>query len=149
MKILLKTAVDQGWKEVKEGFNDELFLKLNPPLPKVKILRFDGSNKGDTVSMELNFILWKDHWTSLITDSSESEKGFDFIDEGIQLPFPFKKWRHHHKVEAKEEGSVIIDDIQYGTGLLLLDVLIYPLLYLQFLYRKPVYRKVFGKPNFK
>lgn len=99
--------------------------------------------------MELNFILWKDQWTSIITSDSENQAGFDFVDEGKRLPFPFKKWRHHHKVEAQGSGSVIIDDIQYRTSLYIMDYLIYPLLYLQFLYRKPVYKKVFGLGNAK
>ena len=145
MRLILKTKVDQHWSEVKEGFNDDLFLQLNPPIPKVKLLRFDGSEKGDLISMELNFLLWKDKWTSLITSNNENENGFDFVDEGTSLPFPFKKWRHHHKVESFGDGSLIIDDITYSSNLHPLDVLLYPLLYLQFVYRKPIYKKVFGK----
>lgn len=145
MRITLQTEVTEHWTKVKEGFNGDLFLQLNPPLPKVKLLRFDGSEKGDLVSMELDFILWKDQWTSLITSDSETESGFDFIDEGEKLPFPFKRWKHHHIVKEKQPGSVIIDDIQFSSGIFILDLLLYPLLYLQFLYRKPIYKRVFSK----
>lgn len=143
VRIIIKTQVEQQWAEIQKGFNEELFLQLNPPFPKVKIAQFDGSKKGDQVSMELNFGLWKDHWTSLITHDKTHDSGFDFIDEGTKLPFPFRYWRHHHIVEKNITGSVIIDDITFKSPLKLLDVLLYPLLYAQFLYRRPVYKRLF------
>jgi len=97
--------------------------------------------------MELDFLLWKDTWTSIITHDSTTENGFDFIDEGKKLPFPFKKWKHHHIVTQNEDnGSDIIDDISYHSAFILLDLLLYPLMFAQFLYRRPVYKRVFGKP---
>jgi ligand-binding SRPBCC domain-containing protein len=42
-----------------------------------------------------------------------------------------------------DEGTIIIDDITFRTPSILTDYLFYPLLYLQFLYRKPIYKKVF------
>lgn len=145
MKIYLKTEVIQPLEKVVSGFNDSLFMALSPPFPKVILLRFDGSKAGDTVSLELNFILFKQKWTSQISESNKSEGQFYFIDEGTELPFPLKKWRHKHVIKSTKNGSIIIDDIDFGTNLLLLDVLIYPFLLLQFIYRKPIYRRIFGQ----
>ena len=145
MRIQIKTEVRSDWKKVESLFNEDLFLKLNPPFPKVRLNRFDGCQKGDIVEMELNFILWKDRWRSDITSNSSNEDGFDFVDEGTKLPFPFKYWRHHHKVEKSENGSLIIDDISYKSLNSVLSLVLYPLLYLQFLYRKPVYKKTFSE----
>lgn len=144
MRIQIKTEVQSDWKVVESLFNQDLFLKLNPPFPKVRLNRFDGCIKGDIVEMELNFIFWKDIWRSDITSNGSSDQGFDFVDEGAKLPFPFKYWRHHHKVEKSGDKSIIIDDITYKAINPFVTLALYPLLYLQFLYRKPVYKKTFS-----
>ena len=62
--MAIKTEVEVSVNQVREGFTKDLFLKLNPPFPKVRLKRFDGCLKGDIVEMELNFGLWKDRWRS-------------------------------------------------------------------------------------
>jgi ligand-binding SRPBCC domain-containing protein len=144
MKILITTKVAQDYLTVKEGFNQSLFLHLAPPFPPVKLLRFDGSTKNDVVSLELNFIFFKQRWTSLITDDLTNESGFFFVDEGVELPFFLSYWRHQHKVLALSNGSMIVDEIDFKGKGIFFTFLLYPALYLQFLYRKPIYKKVFG-----
>jgi ligand-binding SRPBCC domain-containing protein len=128
---------------VREQFDEDLFKALNPPFPPVEVKRFDGCHTGDEVSLELNFILFRQQWTSLITEHGYSESGFYFIDEGKKLPFFLKKWKHRHGIVALTDGTEIIDDISYTSGTLLSDIFLYPLLYLQFAMRKPVYQKYF------
>jgi ligand-binding SRPBCC domain-containing protein len=96
MKITIETPVNQDYLQVKEGFNETLFKKLSPPFPPVKLLRFDGSTKGDLVTLELNFIFFKQKWTSEIMEDQTTDKEFYFIDKGIELPFFLKKWTHKH-----------------------------------------------------
>lgn len=138
------TKVNSKWKHVRERFDRDLFEALNPPFPPVEVVRFDGCHKGDEVSLELNFIFFKQKWTSLITEHGYSDNGFYFIDEGKKLPFFLKRWKHHHGLMGLTEGTEIIDDIHYATGTWLTDMLLYPMLYLQFAIRKPVYRKYFA-----
>jgi len=145
VRIKIQTKVAANWKTVKDGFNETLFLKLNPPFPKVKLTRFDGSEKGDQVSMELDFILWKDKWTSDISFSSETDNGFDFIDEGNPAAFPFKKWKHHHIIYTEKGSTFIIDNIDFSSGNGFIDIILFPILYLQFLYRKPIYKRLFNR----
>ncbi|MEQ8685601.1 MAG: hypothetical protein RIE86_09915 [Imperialibacter sp.] len=146
MKIKIRTRVKADLQTVREGFTEKLFLKLNPPFPPVKLLRFDGCKRGDKVELELNFILFKQTWESLITHDLSNETVFSFVDEGVRLPFFLKSWKHHHINEAIENGGAsITDEIEFTTPTLLTSLLFYPVLYLQFLYRKPIYRKVFGK----
>ncbi|MEQ8532854.1 MAG: hypothetical protein RIB86_13465 [Imperialibacter sp.] len=146
MKIKIRTRVKADLQTVREGFTEKLFLKLNPPFPPVKLLRFDGCKRGDKVELELNFILFKQTWESLITHDLSNETVFSFVDEGVRLPFFLKSWKHHHINEAIENGGAsITDEIEFTTPTLLTNLLFYPVLYLQFLYRKPIYRKVFGK----
>ena len=147
MRLVISTRVEQSLLEVKSGFTKELFLSLNPPFPPVRLLQFDGCKKGDKVALELNFIFFKQKWVSVITHDNTDENLFEFIDEGAQLPFFLKTWIHHHKVLATSDGeSEIVDDITFTSPFLLMDYLLFPALYLQFLYRKPVYKKLF-KPK--
>lgn len=145
MKINVSTHVESNMEQVWAQFDESLFKALNPPFPPVKLLRFDGSQKGDEVHLLLNFLLFKQLWKSLITDQGEKDGEIYFVDEGIQLPFFLKKWRHRHRIVRNGRGSTIIDEIEYHTPLPLLDWLMYPAMIGQFLYRKPVYQKFFAK----
>lgn len=144
MKLVVETEVDQDYLKVKEGFTESLFLKLNPPFPPVKLIRFDGSETGHLVSLELNFLLFKQKWTSKITDHQLNEIEFFFVDEGIELPFFLKSWKHNHRLIRKGDHCVIRDEIEYEGPNSVITNLLYPILKGQFLYRKPIYKKVFG-----
>lgn len=143
MKITIKTRVNSDLQRVKSGFTEKLFLSLNPPFPPVKLLEFGGCETGDIVSLQLNFIFFKQTWTSEITQDTQTENEWLFVDQGIKLPFFLKSWTHRHVVEKEGTESVIIDDIKYSTGTFLTDLIMYPVLMGQFLYRKPIYKRVF------
>ncbi len=141
---MLRTVVNQPYQRVWLGFDRELFLKLSPPFPPVRLLRFDGCRKGHVVQLELNFLLFRQRWDSLITEQKSDAEEIYFIDEGQQLPFFLRYWRHRHRILRRGAHSEIVDDISFRTPFLLCDYLCYPILYLQFLYRKPIYRRVFA-----
>lgn len=144
MKFEVRTKVDQPLKKVKEGFDESLFRELSPPFPTVKVLKFDGSKPGDLVEIELNFLVTKQRWVSQITDEHNTESHYYFKDEGLELPFMLKSWQHTHHIISREEGSEIVDEVVFSSGNRFMDILIYPALLLQFLYRKPIYRRIFG-----
>lgn len=143
MKIYLATKVAQKPADVFAKFDVDLFNKLTPPGIKVSLDRFDGCKKNDEVHLVLDFIFFKQKWNSLIIDSGNDTDGFYFVDVGIKLPFFLKTWKHVHRIDFCQDGSKIIDDICFKTGLLVTDYLLYPILYFQFLYRKPVYKRIF------
>ena len=143
MNIKISTKVNQSLSKVWEGFNLELFTKLAPPFPPVEVKEFGGCLKGDKVHLELNFILFKQDWISDIIDQKRTESEIYFIDEGTKLPFFLSYWQHRHRLVKNGESTIIIDDITFKTPTILTDYLFYPLMYLQFLYRKPIYKKVF------
>jgi ligand-binding SRPBCC domain-containing protein len=146
MHLKLKTKVESDFLKVKDKFNEELFVKLNPPFPPVELKEFGGCEKGDKVHLRLNFIFFKQDWISEITFDNTDDKVFEFIDEGTQLPFFLKSWKHHHIVEKIDSsGSFIIDDVTFKSPFMLIDFLLYPVLWLQFAYRKPIYKKFFKK----
>ncbi|MEQ8552646.1 MAG: hypothetical protein RIC53_08340 [Cyclobacteriaceae bacterium] len=143
MQIKIETLVNADLTSVKKGFNQDLFLALNPPFPKVKVLQFDGCRKGDTVSLKLDFLVFSQVWASHIIEEEFTDQSWYFVDRGVTLPFFLKSWKHKHLVKKKGIQSLVIDNINYTTGTVLTDLLMLPVLYLQFLYRKPIYRKHF------
>jgi ligand-binding SRPBCC domain-containing protein len=147
-RIFLKTRVKGTPSEIMKRFDKSLFEKLSPPGAGVELLRFDGSEEGDEVHlrMSLLFGLIKQDWFARISEDGENEEEAWFIDEGIKLPFFLMYWRHRHLARTDgPEHSYIIDDIDYLSPTCWLGRLIYPIMYLQFAWRKPIYRKVFGQ----
>ena len=144
MRIKIETLVNGNYKQVSARFDEELFLALKPPLVQLDLKVFDGCEKGDRVEMELGILGVKQAWKSLITEHGISNDKSYFVDEGIVLPPPLKSWKHHHILEnVGDTRTKIVDDIQFSTGFSLLDYLIYPVMYLQFWYRKPIYKRYF------
>ena len=145
MKLTIQTSVQQSYQQVWAGFTKDLFTKLSPPFPPVKVIRFDGCLKGDIVELELNFLVFKQSWKSLITDQQTTDVDIFFLDEGIKLPFFLSSWRHYHRIIKGSDSTIIADEIEFHTPTILTDYLLYPLLWAQFAYRKPIYRSVFNR----
>lgn len=131
------------FKTIWDQFDNTLLEQANPPWVSAELLRYDGNQEGDEVHLEINLILLKQKWISVITHYQEDEQGYEFIDEGEQLPFFLKSWRHRHLIRQEGNGTEIVDDIRFSTGTWLTDLLLYPALYAQFWYRKPVYKRYF------
>ncbi len=146
MHLLLRFAVAQPPATVLAGFTRELFVALAPPFPKMNLLRYDGSNPGDTVIIELQVGPKRWRWTSLITATGVLPDGTHyFVDEGQTLPAPLRQWRHRHLIEpAPGGGSSIVEDITFSTGRRWLDCLLYPAMWAQFRLRGPVYQRKFA-----
>ena len=147
MRFSIITKVNKNYKEVFEGFDEKLFIKLAPPFPKVSLQRFDGSNIGNKVIIKLHFIFFSQIWESEITDKKEEENEIFFVDEGIKLPFFLKKWKHKHIIKQDENNinkSLIIDDIYFQTPFKLFNFIMFPAIWLQFAYRKPIYKRFFN-----
>lgn len=146
MKIEIKTLVNGNYKEVLSRFDRSLFMALKPPLIQLNLTSFEGCTKGDKVEMELGIFGIKQIWKSLITDNQESNAEIFFIDEGVVLPPPLKSWKHKHILRnINDTETLIVDDIEYSSGNGLIDILLYPVMYFQFWYRKPIYRRYFTK----
>ena len=145
MHVILRTAVAQPPAQVMAGFTRELFIALAPPFPKLRLLRFDGCRTGDQVEIELDTLVKRLLWTSLIVDDGQLADGtLFFVDEGQTLPPPLRCWRHRHLIQpGPQGGSIIVDDLEYRTATPALDALLYPAIWAQFAWRKPIYRRWF------
>ena len=146
MHLTLRTAVAQVPAQVLAGFTRALFEALAPPFPKLRVLRFDGCHTGDHVDIELDTLVNRLRWTSLIVEDGILPDGTRFfVDEGQQLPPPLHYWRHRHLIQpGPTGGSVIVDDLEYRTASPALDALLYPAMWAQFAWRKPIYRRWFA-----
>lgn len=144
MKILIKTKIEKNYQVLFSLFNIDLFKALKPPVMSLIVERFDGCKPGDEVHLRMDFFgFFKERWVSRITKEARTEYEVYFIDEGIVLPFPIKNWTHQHRIEKITElSSYVVDEIDYSSGNKFIDLLIYPGLFLMFLFRVPVYKRV-------
>lgn len=128
-----------------DHFDRDLFEALKPKGATMEIVKFTGSKKGDLV--HIRFVRpFKAEWISKITEHGSDGKEAYFVDEGEVLPFPLKKWKHVHRVEKlDEENSIIVDDITFSSNNKLLDLFLYPMMYIGFKPRNKVYKKYFSK----
>lgn len=139
--IKIVTKINNNYEVIFSSFNRVLLEKLTPPFILFKLLRFDGSKINDQVHIELDFVFFKQLWISVITDSGFDSEEIYFIDEGIKLPFFLTKWKHRHIIQKDRKQSKIIDHISYETPNKLFDLLLYPMMYFMFFYRKYIYKK--------
>jgi ligand-binding SRPBCC domain-containing protein len=143
IRFCIATEVETGIKEVFSKFDLALFKKLQPPVFQLKVNRFDGCLEGDKIELDISVLGISQKWLGIVTQFSQSEEMIQFTDEGLELPGVLKKWEHKHRISKLGKGSLISDDISYSTGNFILDRLIYPFLYLQFYYRKKIYKEYF------
>ena len=139
IRTKLKNSI---YKNIYSKFNADLFLKLAPPFPKVSLLRFDGCIKNDIVKIKLHFPFFSQVWESEIIENGEEYQCIWFVDKGTKLPFFISKWKHLHQIKQHQNDVIITDDIQFYCHNWLLTIIIYPVIYLQFLYRIPIYKKL-------
>lgn len=144
MKFKIKTNVAQSFIDADKSFNKDFLVKLNPQFPPFQILRFDGIEDGAEIHVKLNFGLFTQLWKYTITDVKENDTEWSFVDEGIKTPFFLTYWHHHFQMLNKNDSMVILDTVAFKTPFVLLDYILYPWLYIHFLYRKPIYKKRFN-----
>lgn len=126
-------------------FDEALFRQLAPPGIRVELLRFDGSETGHRVHIRLYLPLFPaQDWISDIVEHGSNETESWFVDQGVTLPWFLSYWRHRHVVRLVGGGSEIVDDIEFRGPAWLPDLLLAPVLWAQFAWRKPIYRRVFG-----
>lgn len=145
MHFQIRTPVDGTPRGVFARFDRALFMRLKPPGVSIVLHRFDEPIvAGGVVHLDVKFLgILRQEWYNRITSQQTSDTLCDFVDEGERLPAPLRQWRHHHIIRTGAQGTEIVDDITYHSSNRLLDVLLFPFVYLQFWYRRPVYRKYF------
>lgn len=143
MRILIETKVERNAAEVFEGFNRQLFEYLMPPSFLAAADLYEGDDPGCLVRVRFKWPFTSVMEVEIVERQLHTGESF-FVDEGRELPFPLKKWRHKHMVKwAGEAQSIIVDDIQFDSGRNWVNFLMYPFLYTAFYLRKPKYQSYF------
>ena len=141
-QLRIETKISASPELSLQSFNRSLFLALNPPFPRVQLVQFDGVHLHGITHIVLNFLLFRQTWISKNVESEQSKLALRFVDEGIELPFFLRSWRHEHIIEGTDDGATrIIDSIQF-TGRFVPDLFLQPILWLQFVYRKRIYAQI-------
>ena len=142
MRIELSTRIENRTiVNTFHKFDEALFLKLAPPLPVSKLIRFDGCEENDVVALKIRIFFTWQLWESQIVSNEHTESEINFVDEGRILPFFLSFWRHRHRIVKENNDVLIIDDIEFFAHNNVLTLLSFPILYLMFAMRKPIYRK--------
>jgi len=143
MKIYLETRVNKNYLEVIKGFDLSLFKALKPPMTYLEVQRFDGCLEGDEVHLIVGPL--KQKWISYISQDFKDDSKVGFVDIGKVLPPPLKTWEHKHVIQKIDnKSSIVIDDIEFSSGSIFINLIIYLPLYIQFALRKPIYKKYFN-----
>ena len=143
MKFTIKTPVTGNYKDVMSKFDLDLFEFLKPKGAKMEVVKFTGSETGDTVHIRFTSPIKAD-WISDIVDHGIDDDEAFFLDVGSTLPWPIKKWKHRHVVKnVGTNESVIEDQIEYKTSNVILDALIRPFMYMGFFPRRKQYQTYF------
>jgi len=144
MNLKFSTPIPLSFTSVRDKFNKDLFIYLAPPMIPFKLVRFDGCQKNHEVHINLGFRPLTQKWISLISFEETNPQGWSFIDEGKELPWPLKSWKHHHRVDKiSEKESLIVDDIHYECCNGLMTILMKPFLWWVFSLRPSRYKKYF------
>ncbi len=144
----LTCRVSASLPYVWSKFDKNLLAKLAPPFPIARIIQFDGCQVNDQVCIELDFLLYKTRWNSVISAYQADATSYVFVDEGTRVPFGIKVWRHEHRIESiSENESAVIDKIHFQTNYKLLDWLLFPLIWGMIAYRFPLYKKYLHQPD--
>ncbi len=143
MKLIIETTEIPGnYIDVSNMFDENLFQYLLPQFPPSKIEIFEGSKKGNIVQLQIGPLRWQ----SIITHDEINESEAFFIDVGKILPFPLRYWKHKHIVRKVDETSCsIIDDMEFSSGIKMIDYLIYPFMKSMFSKRIKQYRAYFSE----
>ncbi len=143
MNLVLKTPVSGNYKKVMAAFDRRLFEALKPPVGKMVIKEFTGSQKGDKVHIQFLSPV-KAEWISDIVEDEVTDQRAWFVDVGVKLPWPLATWTHRHIVErVDDQNSIIIDDITFTGSNFILSLLLYPAIFLGFYPRKKIYKDYF------
>ncbi|SFC30562.1 Ligand-binding SRPBCC domain-containing protein [Flexibacter flexilis DSM 6793] len=147
MQFKITTLVAKPLEQVFDGFDERLFVEMNPPFPfpRVRVLRFDGCRLRDEVHLQLCFLgFFRQSWISIITQKELNANEINFTDTGYTLPVFLRQWKHQHILQRTNgDKTLITDHVNFEAATWLPNWLLYPMLYLMFSFRKPIYRRFF------
>lgn len=101
------TSVDRLWTLLQDA---SLLSKLTS-FPKVTLVGDGASVEGNVVQLRIGVGPVFLPWNSAITLAGHRA----FCDQGVKLPFPFRRFSHVHRVEQVDGQAVMIDEVTFDS----------------------------------
>jgi len=101
---------------------------ISPPFPKVLKVEMSEKplKKGSKVSLEIDFLLFRQNWLIKISEVISSSLITDLQETG-----PFKFWEHNHRFTGEDGAVVMMDEIRFLPPFGIFGWLALPFVYLQ------------------
>ncbi|UTR09914.1 hypothetical protein MM300_18815 [Evansella sp. LMS18] len=131
-----KTVIKKDRRLVWDFFSDPANLQKITSFPRVQVIR--DSEQEERIKIKLNFFLFRITWYAVITEKRDQDY---FIDEGDNLPFPLRHWKHTHQFESSGTGTIMTDKVEYRA--FAPDFLVKMMLILMFKSREKKIRSIF------
>lgn len=144
MKIRVETRVAQPPEQVFPVFGDEAFVEsLAPWFMGVDVRRI-GLALGDEIEVRFTRLGPRGAWVSRIVEATHDTDGITFVDESVELPWPFVTFRHFHGILADGTGALLVDELSFGVSPVILEPIVGGFLRWSFRARGRAYRRRFG-----
>lgn len=101
------TSVDRLWTLLQDA---SLLSKLTS-FPKVTLVGDGASVEGNVVQLRIGVGPVFLPWNSAITLAGDRA----FCDQGVKLPFPFRRFSHVHRVEQVDGQAVMVDEVTFDS----------------------------------
>ena len=146
MKFVVESKIrDVNIQDVYSVFDFRLLAALSPPMMKPEAKLYEGNKHGDQLHFLIRTPIGRFPWKGKVTEENISENEIYFVDEGIEMAFGMRAWKHKHRLIKTNEGTLIRDEVFFDTKNPVLKYVLLPGVWMQFLYRKPLYEKIVKK----
>jgi ligand-binding SRPBCC domain-containing protein len=146
MKFQMSTRVKgHSPEEIIKIFDFDLLRALSPPMMKPDLVSYGGYAPGTKIHFRLTTPFGIKDWKGIISEYRENEAEIYFTDEGLELPFGIKTWKHKHRLIRKPYGTEIRDEVECSFANGIAKLFLPSGIWLQFVYRKPLYAKIISK----
>lgn len=114
MNIHYESIIPAPIPDVFAFFNDIQNLKrITPASMNMKILEVDGDmGAGTRISMRVQPFIIPLTWVAHIVEVVPNQYFVDTIEKG-----PFARWRHRHEFHPHENGTRLVDDVDFQLPL--------------------------------
>ncbi|MCT4778109.1 hypothetical protein NQG36_12585 [Exiguobacterium aquaticum] len=99
--------MDRLWTLLQDA---SLLSKLTS-FPKVTLVGDGASVEGNVVQLRIGVGPVSLPWNSAITLAGNRA----FCDQGVKLPFPFRRFSHVHRVEQVDGQAVMVDEVTFDS----------------------------------
>ena len=146
MKFVVESKIrDVNIRDVYRVFDFRLLAKLSPPFMKPEAKLYEGNKPGHQLYFIIHTPIGGYPWKGKVTEENISENEIYFVDEGIDMAFGMSAWKHKHRLIKTDTGTLVRDEVYFDTKNPLWKYVLLPGVWLQFLYRKPLYEKIVKK----